>query len=131
MILLAQVTADVDPTLLAGELLKAIGSGQWALVAVLAVVALTVVGKRVGSRWWPWLDSVAGATMIATVGSVGGALATALLAGEALTMALVLKAVLVAVVALVPSAATVAAAKGQAAAANVVDLKTALDEINK
>lgn len=139
LLLIAQLSADMDPTLVAQELLRAIGAGQHALAVVVAVLGLTIVVRRFGGRLpWigpriaPWLATPVGAITVAVVGSVAGALATAFMAGEALSVALILRALMVAVVALLPSAAVSRAdAKGKAAAAEVTDLSRALEELNR
>lgn len=131
------MTPDTDPTLVAAELLKAIQGGNLALAAVVGVLGLTILARKAGSRYWPWLGTPKGVITIAVLGSIAGALATALTAhGTAgLTVGLVLKvvveAVLVAGVALLPSPVAKAEAKGQEAAGKVVDLSSALAELNK
>lgn len=126
-----------DSSLLAAELLKQIEGGNYALAAVTAVLLLTLASKRWGSRLIPWLGTRTGVISTAVLGSVAGALFTALTAHgvEGLTLSLVLKvvveAVLVAGVALLPSPMAKAEAKGQEAAAKVVDLSDALAELNR
>jgi hypothetical protein len=133
---LAQI-AEADPSLLAAELLKAIGSGQWVLALVIAVTGLTILARKVGARWWPWLGTKTGSVVVAVVGSISGALLTAITAHgvSGLTLPLILKLVLeaaiVAGVALLPSAAAAAKAKGDEAAAKVDSVDAALEEINK
>lgn len=132
------MTPDADPAALAAEILRALGSGEYALSLVVAVLAATIVVRRYGARipWLgprigPWLATPVGAVTVAVVGSVAGALGTALLAGEPFSAGLILRALGVAVVALLPSAATQAKAKGDEAAGKVVDLNSALAELNK
>lgn len=128
---------ESDPSLLAGELLRAIQSGNYALAAVAAVLGLTLLSKRFGAKAWPWLGTRTGVIATAVLGSIAGALFTALTAHgvQGLTMGLVLKvvveAVLVAGVALLPSPVAKAEQKGQEASAKIVSLKAATDELNK
>ncbi|RKG62759.1 hypothetical protein D7X30_03850 [Corallococcus sp. AB011P] len=73
--------------------LDAVTARNWALVASLGVVALVYVLRRYMGTWWPVLRTARAGAALAVLLSVAGAVANALLAGEAFTMALLLKAV--------------------------------------
>lgn len=84
---------------LAKPILAAVMSGQWAAGAALALVLLVAATRKYGAKRWPVLATDAGGTAMTLVGSFGGALATALLAGSAPTLALVWAALGIAVAA--------------------------------
>jgi hypothetical protein len=79
---------DIQATLTA--LYSAIQGRQWALVGVLAVVALVYAARTWGGTLLPWLRSDRGGAALALLAGIFGALATALLSGTALTPLVVL-----------------------------------------
>ncbi|WP_255443052.1 hypothetical protein [Corallococcus sp. Z5C101001] len=92
----AQVATAPDPSnveAFARLVLDAVTAQNWALVASLGVVVLVYVLRRYVGTWWPWLRTARAGAALAVLLSVAGAVANALLAGEAFTVALLLKAV--------------------------------------
>jgi hypothetical protein len=91
----AQVATSPDPgnvESFARLVLDAVTSRNWALVASLAVVALVYVLRRFAGAWWPVLRTARAGAVLAVLVAVAGAVANALLAGEAFTAGLLLKA---------------------------------------
>lgn len=89
----------VDPTAdlatFARLLLEAVQSGRWGIVASLVVVGLVFLLRTYGAKLWPALGGKVAPPVLAIVGSVAGAILTALVAGQPITAGLVLQALLV------------------------------------
>ncbi len=82
---------DLDVIAVAKQIFDAVVSGQWALVAALALVAVVFVLRKFVSTKVPFFASDAGGVVLAFFGSLGGGLATAFAAGEAFSLQLLLK----------------------------------------
>lgn len=91
---------DLDLLAVAGQVYTAVMAGQWALVAALALVLVVFVLRKFVSGKVPFLASDAGGIMLAFVGSLGGAFATAFAAGESFSWSLAFKAAQVAFLAM-------------------------------
>lgn len=86
----AEPTDDVAA--IASLVLTAVTRGNWAAVAALAVVLLVWAARRFGGGLWPWLLTPRGGATLVLLWSIAGAMATALLAGQPLSLGLVLSA---------------------------------------
>lgn len=84
---------------LAKPILSAVMSGQWAAGAALALVLIVALARKYGAKRFPFLTTDAGGTALTLVGSFGGALATALLAGTVPSLGLAYAALGIAVAA--------------------------------
>lgn len=83
------VTPDAGSLLdLAKPILAAVMSGQWWLGAATALVFAVAVARRYLVERIPFLASDAGGAVLTLVGSFGGAVATALAAGGAVSLGL-------------------------------------------
>ncbi len=91
---------DLDLLALASQLYAAVTSGNWYLVASLALVACVFAARKLLAPKVPFLASDAGGVLLAFAGALGGALASAFAAGEAPSWALALVAAKVAFVAM-------------------------------
>lgn len=89
----------MDPTAdlatFAQLLLEAVQSGRWGIVASLVVVGIVFLLRTYGAKLWPALGGKVAPPLLAVLGSVAGAILTALLAGQPITAGLVLQALLV------------------------------------
>lgn len=84
---------------LAQVALQAVTSGNWALLAALVLVGLVWAVRRWGASKVPFLASARGGALLALLGGIVGAVATALTAGAPVTAALLLKGLTVGVTA--------------------------------
>jgi hypothetical protein len=84
---------------LARPVFDAVMAGNYIAAAALALVAAVAVAKRYGAPRWSFLGTGAGAALLVVVGSFGGAIATATLAGAGLSAGLLYMAGKVAVIA--------------------------------
>lgn len=82
---------EMTPESLAPLVLQAIQSGNWSLLASLALIALVWLARRYGGRFLPVLTTARGGAALALAGGIGGAVATALAAGAPVSVALLLK----------------------------------------
>lgn len=82
---LAAETVDGDLIDVARPVLDAILAGQYTAAAALGLVLAVALLRRYGSRALPWLHSDVGGAVLALGTSLGGALATALMAGASLS----------------------------------------------
>jgi hypothetical protein len=83
----------LDPMKVLTAFLAAVQAGSWPVALVLLFVALIWVVRSFGSKWWPWLSTSEGGTVLAfatTLASVLGA--AALVPGAVISWALVGKA---------------------------------------
>jgi hypothetical protein len=94
----AGAVAPADGSLLdlARPIFDAVMHGQYWIAASLALVMLTALARKYGTGKLPFLATGAGAAILVLVGSFGGALATALLAGSAISLGLAFTALKVA-----------------------------------
>lgn len=113
------VTQADDLATLANQVVEAITHGNWALVAALVIVIITLALRRWGGQYLPWLNSKWAGVLIPLLGSIAGAVATALMGGLPLTAGLLLKAVIVGVIAI----GGFSAAKNAGQAAGLVPVK--------
>lgn len=74
---------------LARPVFDAVMSGHYAYAAALALVLAVALARRYGAKQWPWLAGDVGGTLLVLVGSFGGAAATALTGGAAVSLGLV------------------------------------------
>lgn len=74
-----EITALVKPVY------EAIMSGNYTLAAAMALVLAVAVLRKYGAKRWPFLASDAGGSLLALLGSFGGAVGTALMAGAAIS----------------------------------------------
>lgn len=82
--------ADLDPMVLLKAFVDAIQHGQWPVVAVVVLVALTWVLRKVGTKWIPWLGTSEGGSVLALLTAVAATLgAAALVPGATITWPLV------------------------------------------
>lgn len=118
---------------LAQLVLEAFTNKNWALLAVAGIMLLVFVARKYGSAKWPWLATPKAAIYMAFILSVGGAIATSLVAGQAITLALVVKAVLAGLGAmgLWSGTKTMAEAAGKQAMLKITNDKTAVDALGK
>lgn len=88
---------DIPMTLeaLAPLVLQAVQSGNWSLLAALALVALVWLARKYGGKYLPVLTTSRGGAALALLGGIGGAVATALAAGAPVSAALLVKGVTV------------------------------------
>lgn len=91
---------DIDILAIAKQIFDAVSSGNWVLVAALALVLLVFVLRKFVSSKVPFLASDEGGVLLTFAGSFGGALATALAAGESASWALAFTAAKVAFLAM-------------------------------
>lgn len=75
----------------------AVMNGEYMYAAALALVVLVAAARKYGTKIWPFLGTRGGALWLVLLGSFFGAIATALGAGQALSLALGIAAVKVAV----------------------------------
>lgn len=87
-----ELTDDTDVPAIAGLVLAAVTTSNWAAVAALAVVLLVWAARRFGGNLWPWLLTPRGGASLVLLWSIAGAIATALIAGQPLSLGLVLSA---------------------------------------
>lgn len=90
------VAPDESLIALAKPVIDALLSGNPGLAAALALVLAAAVARRYGSKRFPFLATDAGGALLVLVGSFGGAAATALTGGAAVSLGLAWKALLVA-----------------------------------
>lgn len=117
------VNVETAPEQLALMLLEAIGSGNWAMVAVMGVLLAVWLLRKFGAQLVPALGNPKLAPWMALVASIAAAVGTALMAGEVISVALLLKAVVIALAAggLWSGVKEQAKRAGDEAAAGVVD----------
>lgn len=77
-------------------LLNAISAKNWSLVTILAVVLIVWLVRKYGSKYFPVLGSAWAGVALSFLLSVGGAVVTAVIAGQALTFALFASAIITA-----------------------------------
>ncbi len=82
---------------LAKPVFDAVMSGQWALGAALALVMLVALARKYLAPKWAFLGTELGVALMVLVGSFGGALAMALMAGASVSGAVLWAAVGIAV----------------------------------
>lgn len=85
VIAMAQDFTALGPEQLAKLIFGAVQTGNWKLVAALAVVALVWLARRVGGNYIPLLKTDRGGALLVLLLGVAGALATAFTAGATLT----------------------------------------------
>lgn len=83
---------DFDFLSLAKQIFDAIMSGQWALVAALALILVVFVLRKFVAPKVPFLASDAGGAILVLATSIFGAFGNALAAGQPLSFALAVKA---------------------------------------
>lgn len=76
--------------------LKAVSSGNWALLAAVLVISLVVLARKYGAQRFPFLGTDGGGVLLAFFMSAAGVLATAFAGGSAFSWALMLGALKVA-----------------------------------
>jgi hypothetical protein len=74
----------------ASSVLAAVTSGNWALLAALVLVGVVFLARRFGAKRVPFLATARGGALLALLGGVAGAIATALASGGPVSVALVL-----------------------------------------
>jgi hypothetical protein len=97
--LAADLATDPSVTDLIKPIFEAVKSGNSFLAAAMTLVLLVALARRYGISRFPFLGSDAGGAAMTLVGSFGGALSTALLAGSAPSLGLLSTALGIAVAA--------------------------------